>query len=164
AEGSEGSQDDEQFRARRQFLMSGLPDSLKRQIARTSAIMEAYSVSGSSFQAVVHVQQRDGHSMWSLGAPRCRLLSDLPPPPSDLPVIAHHTLSLGDFSCVSCKSGEQPPRAPAPARRMIPDVTRERLLEEIRSYNPPFPVRRFLKQFLRKQSDSLQDADKSGQC
>ncbi|XP_071987655.1 ATPase family AAA domain-containing protein 5 [Engystomops pustulosus] len=161
AEGSEGSQDDEQFRARRQFLMSGLPDSLKRQIARTSAIMEAYSVSGSSFQAVVHVQQRDGRSMWSLGAPCCRLLSDLPPLPSDLPDIAHHKLSLGDFSCVSCKSGEQPPRAPAPARRMIPDVTRECLLEEIRSYNPPFPVRRFLKQFLRKQSDSLQDADKS---
>lgn len=56
-EGSENSQDDEQFRARREFLKSGLPESLKKQIARTTATKEAYSLSCSSFQAVTHMKQ-----------------------------------------------------------------------------------------------------------
>ncbi|XP_031690840.1 ATPase family AAA domain-containing protein 5 [Oncorhynchus kisutch] len=54
---SENSQDDEQFRARREFLKSGLPESFKKQIAKTIATNEAYAVSCSSFQPVVHVLQ-----------------------------------------------------------------------------------------------------------
>lgn len=54
---SENSQDDEQFRARREFLKSGLPESLRKQIAKTSATREAYSLSCSSFQPVAHMQQ-----------------------------------------------------------------------------------------------------------
>lgn len=56
-EGSENSQDNEQFRARREFLKSGLPDSFRKQIAKTAATREAYSLSCSSFQTVVHVLQ-----------------------------------------------------------------------------------------------------------
>lgn len=56
-EGSENSQDDEQFRARREFLKSGLPESFRKQIARTTATKEAYSLSCSSFQMVTHVKQ-----------------------------------------------------------------------------------------------------------
>lgn len=56
-EGSENSQDDEQFRARREFLMSGLPESLRKQIAKTTATKEAYSLSSSSFQPVTHMKQ-----------------------------------------------------------------------------------------------------------
>ncbi len=56
-EGSENSQDDEQFRARREFLKSGLPESFRKQIARTAATKEAYSLSCSSFQPVIHMKQ-----------------------------------------------------------------------------------------------------------
>lgn len=56
-EGSENSQDDEQFRARREFLKSGLPESLRKQIAKTTATKEAYSLSCSSFQPVTHIKQ-----------------------------------------------------------------------------------------------------------
>lgn len=56
-EGSENSQDDDQFRARREFLKSGLPESLRKQIAKTTATKEAYSLSGSSFQSVTHIRQ-----------------------------------------------------------------------------------------------------------
>lgn len=56
-EGSENSQDDEQFRARREFLKSGLPESFRKQIAKTAATKETYSVSCSSFQPVIHMKQ-----------------------------------------------------------------------------------------------------------
>lgn len=50
--------DGEEFRARRDFLKSGLPESFRKQLAKTAASKEAYSLSCSSFQPVVHVQQR----------------------------------------------------------------------------------------------------------
>ena len=58
-EASENSQDGEQFRARREFLKSGLPESFKKQMAKTTATKEAYSLaySCSHFQPVVHVLQ-----------------------------------------------------------------------------------------------------------
>lgn len=51
------SPDNEQFRARREFLKSGLPESLRKQIAKTTATKEAYSLSCSSFQLVTHTKQ-----------------------------------------------------------------------------------------------------------
>lgn len=56
-EGSENSQDDEHFRARREFLKSGLPESFKKQMAKTAATKEAYSASCSSFQLMTHTRQ-----------------------------------------------------------------------------------------------------------
>lgn len=56
-DGSENSQDDEQFKARREFLKSGLPESFRKQIAKTAATKEAYSLSCSSFQPVTHTKQ-----------------------------------------------------------------------------------------------------------
>lgn len=56
---SENSQGDEQFKAKRTFLMSGLPESLKRQIAKKAASLEAYSAANSCLRIVVHVQQKD---------------------------------------------------------------------------------------------------------
>lgn len=56
-ESSDNSQDDEQFRARKEFLKSGLPASLRKQIAKTTATKEAYSLSCSSFQPVTHIEQ-----------------------------------------------------------------------------------------------------------
>ncbi|XP_044129008.1 ATPase family AAA domain-containing protein 5 isoform X1 [Bufo gargarizans] len=162
SEASENSQDDEQFKAKREFLMSGLPDSLKRQIARTSAMMEAYSVSGSAFQRVLHVQQKDGCPMWSLAMPCCRLLTTFSPSCGSVLDILRLPLSLGDVTCVNSKSAVQTLPALVTRRRLFPEVIRDCLLEEIRWYNPQFPVRRFLKQFLTRQNDylSLQEAHK----
>lgn len=56
-EGSENSQDDEQFRSRREFLKSGLPESFRKQMAKIAASKEACSVSSSSFQTVTHTTQ-----------------------------------------------------------------------------------------------------------
>ncbi|KAK7940267.1 hypothetical protein WMY93_003593 [Mugilogobius chulae] len=56
-EGSENSQDDEQFKARREFLKSGLPESFKKQMAKTAAVKEAYASACASFQPVLHIYQ-----------------------------------------------------------------------------------------------------------
>lgn len=65
-EGSENSKDDGQFKARREFLKSGLPESFKKQIAKTVASKEAYSVSCSSFHPVTHTTQTpDGELLYS---------------------------------------------------------------------------------------------------
>lgn len=57
---SEQTQDcDVQFKAKRDFLMSGLPDLLKRQIAKKAAALDVYNAVSTSFQRVVHVQQKD---------------------------------------------------------------------------------------------------------
>lgn len=50
---------DVQFKAKRDFLMSGLPDLLKRQIAKKAAALDVYNAVSTSFQSVVHVQQKD---------------------------------------------------------------------------------------------------------
>lgn len=47
------------LKAKRDFLMSGLPDLLKRQIAKKSAALDVYNAVSTSFQRVVHVQQKD---------------------------------------------------------------------------------------------------------
>lgn len=56
-EGSENCQDDEQFKARRDFLKSGLPESFKKQLAKAAATKETYTLSCASFQPVVHMMQ-----------------------------------------------------------------------------------------------------------
>ncbi|XP_077316800.1 ATPase family AAA domain-containing protein 5 isoform X2 [Lithobates pipiens] len=161
---SENSQDDEQFKAKREFLKSGLPDSLKRHIAKTTALREAYTLSSLSFHSVLHVQQRDGCEKWDLAMPRCPLLKDLVPVSVDLPDVASFTMSIGDFtSCsVSLTLQQFPDRVSR--RPAFSDVIRDCLLEEIRCYNPQFPVRRFFTQFLKKQNDylALQENNKPG--
>ncbi|XP_073516488.1 ATPase family AAA domain-containing protein 5 [Phyllobates terribilis] len=158
SESSDKSQDGEQFRARRAFLMSGLPESLRRQMARTSAAMEAYAASGASFQTIAHVQQRDGDTMWSLSSPSCHLLANLPPPSGRTPDISRLALSLGDFTSVNSESAIETRAAAVHRQPLLSDVSRCRLLAEIRSHNPQFPVRRFFKQFLKKQTDSQSES------
>ncbi|KAM4032997.1 ATPase family AAA domain-containing protein 5 [Anomaloglossus baeobatrachus] len=158
SEMSENSRDDEQFRARREFLKSGLPEALRRQIAKTTATMEAYAASSSSFQTVAHVQQRDGSSMWSLSSPSCRLLTDLSSPGGRVSDVSQFSLSLGNITGINTKSAVETRPAPVHTQSLFSDVTRERLLAEIRSCNPHFPVRTFYKQFLKKQSDSQSES------
>ncbi|XP_009570425.1 PREDICTED: ATPase family AAA domain-containing protein 5-like, partial [Fulmarus glacialis] len=101
---SENSQDDDQFRAKREFLMSGLPESLKRQIAKKAAAMEAYSLASSCFKTVVHVQQKDDcYPMWKLKSPLCPLLTKLRKLNTEVTNVTKITLSLGEFSTVNSK-------------------------------------------------------------
>ncbi|KAM4691155.1 ATPase family AAA domain-containing protein 5 [Rhinophrynus dorsalis] len=154
-EASENSQDEEQFRAKQEFLKSGLPDSLKRHIAKTAALLEAYSLSGSSFQTVVHVQQRDGCPMWGLSMPACPRLTGLFPLSVAMRDLSSLCLSLGQFTCVRTMPGSKQQSSLVNRRQVFSDTVRDWLLEEIRSSNPQFPVRRFFNQFLKKQNDLL---------
>ncbi|KAJ8783902.1 hypothetical protein J1605_008945 [Eschrichtius robustus] len=54
---------DVQFKAKRDFLMSGLPDLLKRQIAKKAAALDVYNAVSTSFQSVVHIQQKDDEQL-----------------------------------------------------------------------------------------------------
>ncbi|NXS96900.1 ATAD5 protein, partial [Jacana jacana] len=154
---SENSQDDDQFRAKREFLMSGLPELLKRQIAKKAAAMEAYSLASSCFKAVVHVQQKDDcYPMWKLKSPSCPLLTKLRKPNTDVTNVAKVTLSLGEFSTVNSKlTGNCSAPVLSGHRAVFSDSFRKDLLDEIVSSNSKFPVRQYFYKFLKKQTERL---------
>ncbi|XP_035262190.1 ATPase family AAA domain-containing protein 5b [Anguilla anguilla] len=153
-EGSENSQDDEEFRARRDFLMSGLPESFKRQVARTTASRDAYSLACASFQATVHVLQRPPECpFWGLPWPGSPLLKRLngaglePPRP---------LLPPGALDCIKTEPALRAHMDKGSGwRQDFSEDVRRRLLEEIRASNPPFPVRRFFAWFLRRREEHL---------
>ncbi|NXU84027.1 ATAD5 protein, partial [Xiphorhynchus elegans] len=154
---SENSQDDDQFRAKREFLRSGLPESLKRQIAKRAAAMEAYSLASSCFKAVVHVQQKEDCSpMWKLQPPSCPLLTKLRELDTEVTNTTKTTLSLGEFSTVNSK---QTGNCSAPVlsghRAVFPDTIKKDLLDEITSSNSQFPVKKYFHKFLKKQTQRL---------
>ncbi|XP_036621725.1 ATPase family AAA domain-containing protein 5 [Trichosurus vulpecula] len=152
---SENSQDDEQFKAKREFLTSGLPDSLKRHIAKKAAALEAYSAISSCFQTVVHIQQRDnGNHLWSLTPPSCPLLTDLKDPDTSVTNVTKHIISLGEFSALNSRpSTNNSTVALLGARKDFTEEIRKILLEEIRWSNPQFPLKRFFTQFLKKRTE-----------
>ncbi|NXE17830.1 ATAD5 protein, partial [Ardeotis kori] len=154
---SENSQDDDQFRAKREFLMSGLPESLKRQIAKKAAAMEAYSLASSCFKTVVHVQQKDDcYPMWKLKSPSCPLLTKLRKLNTEVTNVTKITLSLGEFSTVNSElAGNCSAHVLSGHRPIFPDIFREDLLDEITSSNSQFPVRKYFYKFLKKQTEQL---------
>ncbi|XP_048179938.1 ATPase family AAA domain-containing protein 5 isoform X1 [Corvus hawaiiensis] len=154
---SENSQDDDQFRAKREFLMSGLPESLKRQIAKKAAAMEAYSLASSCFKTVVHVQQKDECSpMWKLQSPSCPVLTKLRELSTEVTNITKIPLSLGEFSTVNSKrTGSCSAPVLSGHRPAFRDVFKKDLLDEIVSSNSQFPVRKYYYRFLKKQTEHL---------
>ncbi|XP_071429865.1 ATPase family AAA domain-containing protein 5 [Pithys albifrons albifrons] len=154
---SENSQDDEQFRAKREFLKSGLPESLKRQIAKKAAAMEAYSLASSCFRTVVHVQQKDHCSpVWNLQPPSCPLLKNLRDLSTEVTNVTKITLSLGQFSSVNSKqTGNCSASLLSGHRAAFPDTFKKVLLDEILSSNSQFPVKKYFHKFLRKQMERL---------
>ncbi|XP_069511061.1 ATPase family AAA domain-containing protein 5 [Ambystoma mexicanum] len=151
---SENSQDEEQCKAKREFLKSGLPDSLKRHIAKTAATLEAYSAASLSYQAVAHVQQKeDCVRMWTLLWPSTPFLSGLPQHQTDVKDVAKLSMSLGTFTAKSSKRNIVSTDMLSGWRMEFSDVVLNYLLEEIRSSNILFPVRRFLKQFQKRHSE-----------
>ncbi|NXJ44870.1 ATAD5 protein, partial [Spizaetus tyrannus] len=154
---SENSQDDDQFRAKREFLMSGLPESLKKQIAKKAAAMEAYSVASSCFKTVVHVQQKDDcYPLWKLKSPSCPLLTKLRKLNTEVTNVTKITLSLGEFSTVNSKlTGKWSAPVLSGHRPVFLDTFRKDLLDEIMSSNSQFPVRKYFYKFLKKQTEWL---------
>uniref|UniRef100_A0A8C0IM61 ATPase family AAA domain containing 5 n=1 Tax=Chelonoidis abingdonii TaxID=106734 RepID=A0A8C0IM61_CHEAB len=154
---SENSQDDEQFKAKREFLMSGLPESLKRHIAKKAAVLEAYSVASCCFQRVVHVQQKDDRCVvWRLTSPSCPLLTKLRELNTEVTDVTKLTISLGEFSVINSKpSGNNSLIVLSGQRPVFPKILRKYLLEEIRSSNSQFPVRKVFYQFLKKQTEHV---------
>ncbi|KAK2893932.1 ATPase family AAA domain-containing protein 5 isoform X1 [Channa argus] len=154
-EGSDNSQDDEQFRARREFLKSGLPESFRKQMAKTAANKEAYSLSCSSFQPVLHIKQPPTDCpLWSLSWPESPLLSHLKElwsqtscsPPS---VVDSFSLKTKPARRAFCKRGSG-------WRPEIPESVRQHLMEEISTSNPCFPVKMFIARFLKRRTDQQQ--------
>ncbi|GLD66733.1 ATPase family AAA domain-containing protein 5-like protein [Lates japonicus] len=154
-EGSENSQDDEQFRARREFLKSGLPESFRKQIAKTAATKEAYSLSCSSFQPVIHMQQPPNDCpLWSLPWPESPSLCHL----KELWSETSNTFPSVSGSC--CLKTEPARRAfrerGSGWRPEISESVRQLLMEEISASNPPFPVQSFISRFLKRRTDHQQ--------
>ncbi|NXS54418.1 ATAD5 protein, partial [Brachypteracias leptosomus] len=154
---SENSQDDDQFRAKREFLMSGLPESLRRQIVKKAAVMEAYSLASSCFKPVVHVQQKDDcYPMWKLKSPSCPLLTELRKLNTEVTDVTKITLSLGEFSTVNVKlTGNPSTPVLSGYRPVFPDIFRNDLVDEIMSSNSQFPVRKYFCKFLKQQMERL---------
>ncbi|XP_030389758.1 ATPase family AAA domain-containing protein 5 isoform X1 [Gopherus evgoodei] len=163
---SENSQDDEQFKAKREFLMSGLPESLKRHIAKKAAVLEAYSVASCCFQKVVHVQQKDDRCVvWRLTSPSCPLLTKLRELNTEVTDVTKLTISLGEFSVINSKpSGNNSLIVLSGQRPVFPKILRKYLLEEIRSSNSQFPVRKVFYQFLKKQTEHVLFKNKKQVC
>ncbi|NWU77129.1 ATAD5 protein, partial [Onychorhynchus coronatus] len=153
---SENSQDDDQFRAKREFLMSGLPETLKRQIAKKAAAMEAYSLASSCFKTVVHVQQKDDcYPMWKLQPPSCPLLTKLRELSTEVTNVTKTTLSLGEFSTLNSKRPGNCSALGVSHRPVFLDTFKKDLLDEILSSNSQFPVKKYFRKFLRKQTERL---------
>ncbi|NXE48775.1 ATAD5 protein, partial [Casuarius casuarius] len=154
---SENSQDGDQFRAKREFLMSGLPESLKRQIAKKAAVMEAYSVASSCFKTVVHVQQKDEcYPLWKLNSPSCPILTKLRKLNTEVTNVTNITISLGEFSTVNSKlTGNHSASVFSGQRTVFPEIFRKDLLDEIMFFNSQFPVRKYFYKLLKKQTERL---------
>nr|XP_046270045.1 ATPase family AAA domain-containing protein 5 isoform X2 [Scatophagus argus] len=154
-EGSENSQDDEQFRARREFLKSGLPESFRKQIAKTAATKEAYSLSCSSFQPVIHMKQPPKDCpLWSLQWPESLLLCHL----KELWCPTSHPLpSVSGSLCVRTEPAHRACYERGSGwRPEISESVRQHLMEEVSTTNPSFPVQMFITRFLNRRTDHLQ--------
>uniref|UniRef100_A0A667II83 ATPase family AAA domain-containing protein 5 n=1 Tax=Lynx canadensis TaxID=61383 RepID=A0A667II83_LYNCA len=151
---SEKSQDcDVQFQAKRDFLMSGLPDLLKRQIAKKAAVLDVYLAASTSFQRVVHVQQRDdGCHLWHLKPPTCPLLTKLKELDTRVIDLSRCVLALGEFSTLNSNS-KSTNSAFVERRKDLTEEVRNVLLEEIRWSNPEFSLRKYFSLLLKKRSD-----------
>ncbi|XP_078385185.1 ATPase family AAA domain-containing protein 5 [Cetorhinus maximus] len=162
--GSENSQDDEQFKAKRQFLMSGLPDTLKKHIAKTAAVMEIYSAASAAFQTVVHVQQKSQVSLlWNLAWPNSAILNRLQDVSEGIERILKVSLALGDFSEVKYTTTTVASwTGLSNWRTEFSQDIQKSLLEEIKSSNPEFPVRKLFKPLLQKRKEHLAEALKAG--
>ncbi|XP_004454937.1 ATPase family AAA domain-containing protein 5 [Dasypus novemcinctus] len=146
---------DVQFKAKREFLMSGLPDLLKRQIAKKAAALDLYNAVSTSFQRVVHIQQKDdGCHLWHLTPPSCPLLTKFRELNTKVIDVSKCTIALGEFSTLNLKlKSINPSVVLKRTRKDFTEEVRNLLLEEIRWSNPKFPWKKYFPLLLKKRSE-----------
>ncbi|XP_058903817.1 ATPase family AAA domain-containing protein 5 isoform X2 [Kogia breviceps] len=146
---------DVQFKAKRDFLMSGLPDLLKRQIAKKAAALDVYNAVSTSFQSVVHVQQKDdGCHLWHLKPPTCPLLTKLKELNTKVIDLSKCVMALGEFSTLNLNSKSNNSAVVFVGRRKdLTEEVRNLLLEEIRWSNPEFSLRKYFPLLLKKRTE-----------
>ncbi|XP_036196468.1 ATPase family AAA domain-containing protein 5 [Myotis myotis] len=152
---SERSQDcDVRLKAKRDFLMSGLPDLLKRQIAKKSAALDVYNAVSTSFQRVVHVQQKDdGCSLWHLKPPTCSRLIKLKQWNTKVN-LSKCVIALGEFSTLNSNLKSNNSTVVLMGRRKdFTEEVRNLLLEEITWLNPEFSLRKYFPLLLKKKAE-----------
>ncbi|XP_063107042.1 ATPase family AAA domain-containing protein 5 isoform X3 [Cavia porcellus] len=149
---SEKSQDcNVQFKAKRDFLMSGLPDLLKRQIAKKAAALDVYNAVGTSFQSVVHVQQKDdGCWLWHLKPPSCLLLTKFKEQDTKVTDIHKHMIALGEFSTLDSNLKSDSAIMLTRTKNDFTKEVRNTLLEEIGWSNPSFSLGKYFPLLLKK--------------
>nr|XP_014597436.1 ATPase family AAA domain-containing protein 5 isoform X1 [Equus caballus] len=153
---SEKSQDcGVQFKAKRDFLMSGLPDLLKRKIAKKAAALDVYNAVSASFQRVVHVQQKDnGCHLWHLKPPTCPLLTKLKELNTKVMDLSKCVIALGEFSTLNSNPKSSNPAVVFTGRRKdLTEEVRNLLLEEIRWSNPEFSLKKYFPLLLKKRTE-----------
>uniref|UniRef100_A0A8D2CD49 ATPase family AAA domain-containing protein 5 n=1 Tax=Sus scrofa TaxID=9823 RepID=A0A8D2CD49_PIG len=146
---------DVQFKAKRDFLMSGLPDLLKRQIAKKAAALGVYNAVSTSFQRVIHVQQKDdGCHLWHLKPPTCPLLTKLKDLNTQVIDLSRCAMALGEFSTLNSNSKSNNSAVMFMGRRKdLTEEVRNLLLEEIRWSNPEFSLRKYFPLLLKKRTE-----------
>ncbi|XP_054544727.1 ATPase family AAA domain-containing protein 5 isoform X2 [Talpa occidentalis] len=153
---TEKSQDCEvQFKAKRDFLMSGLPDLLKRQIAKKAAVLDVYNAVSTSFQRVVHVQQKDdGCHLWHLRPPTCTLLNKLKELNTKVIDLSKYVMALGEFSTLNSNLKSNNSAIVFMGRRKdLTEEVRNLLLEEIGCSNPEFSLKKYFPLLLKKRTE-----------
>ncbi|XP_039596718.1 ATPase family AAA domain-containing protein 5 isoform X1 [Polypterus senegalus] len=153
---SENSQDDEQFRAKREFLKSGLPDSFKKHIAKKAASELAFSQAAVSFRAVVHIlQKQEGSKFWQLTWPESPFLRSLKDDP-EMKEMNRHVMTLGEFTYAKSSWTPKTPVVEVSGWRVdLSEEMRQQLLEDIRLANPSFPVQKFFNWFLKRRTEHV---------
>ncbi|XP_032313569.1 ATPase family AAA domain-containing protein 5 isoform X1 [Camelus ferus] len=166
---SEKSQDcDVQFKAKRDFLMSGLPDLLKRQIAKKAAALDVYNAVSAGFQRVVHVQQRDdGCHLWHLKPPTCPLLTKLKELNTKVVDLSKCVMALGEFSTLDSNLKNNNSAVVFMGRRKdLTEEVRNLLLEEIVWSNPECSLRKYFPLLLKKRTEHhvLSECHRKQEC
>nr|AAI41181.1 Atad5 protein [Mus musculus] len=149
---SEQTQDcDVQFKAKRDFLMSGLPDLLKRQIAKKAAALDVYNAVSTSFQRVVHVQQKDDeYWLWHLKPPSCPLLTEFKELNTKVTDLSEYVVAFGEFSTLNPNPRSNPAAVMMRTRKDFTKEVRNLLLEEIKCSNPEFSLEKYFPLLLKK--------------
>ncbi|GAB1296545.1 ATPase family AAA domain-containing protein 5 [Apodemus speciosus] len=149
---SEQTQDcDVQFKAKRDFLMSGLPDLLKRQIAKKAAALDVYNAVSASFQRVVHIQQKDDeYWLWRLKPPSCPLLTEFKELNTKVTDLSECVVAFGEFSTLNPNPRSNPAVVMMKSRKDFTKEVRNLLLEEIKWSNPEFSLEKYFPLLLKK--------------
>ncbi|KAL1779864.1 ATPase family AAA domain-containing protein 5 isoform X1 [Sigmodon hispidus] len=152
---SEQTQDcDVQFKAKRDFLMSGLPDLLKRQIAKKAAALDVYNAVSTSFQRVVHVQQKDdAYWLWHLKPPSCPLLTEFKDLNTKVTDLSKCVISLGEFSTLNSNPRRNSAAVLIRTRKDFTKEVKNLLLEEIKWSNPEFSLGKYFPLLLKKRME-----------